>query len=270
MLLETLHLAAPGFDNPRKHRGLDPDSILELGCSIIRHGLLSALIVEADGLIIGGQRRYLAICAIREQPDAVLEHARKAFGEDAAAEIAELLPFRARQLAQVPIIIPSAQRDEAALVDNLLREDLTTYEVAGELARMAGDGAGVRAIARRICRDKASVSRLLTAWRQAGPELRSAWQAERIPFTRVRELAELPADAQASELAIEFGEAASGTPRSGRGGTHGRPSIDTIRDILDDYEPIGDYGRGVQDALRYVAGMRPDLPTALDKPEKSP
>jgi ParB-like chromosome segregation protein Spo0J len=226
------------FTNPRQKNGLDPESILQLACTIILHGLLSPLVVETSGLVLGGQRRYLAIRAIIEQPEAVLRYAAAEFGEEEAAEIEELIGFRGQQFIDgVPIVIPRGRRQDVALIDNIQREDLTSYEVAVSVMDMAtgaadgGPGVGIRAIARRIGKDKSYVSRLLSAFQNASPELHRAWMTEEIPFSRVLEISRLERLDQDAAVAADRADRAAGRERTPRG-SHGRPGVEKLKEML--------------------------------------
>ena len=100
-------LADPG--QPRKT--LDPQALEELTASIARHGILEPVLFRqgADGLlyVVAGERRVAA--------------ARQA------------------GLAQAPALLVDGNDSEIALVENLLRQDLTAVEEAEGLQRLKDD-----------------------------------------------------------------------------------------------------------------------------------
>lgn len=255
-----LRLRDEQFTNPRTHSGLGIPEILELARSIYLHGVLVPLLVTDTCTIVAGQRRYLALGLLQSPP--ALRDIAGPNGDLQSTPTA----FRVRELlANVPVRILSkgrdgeflAQLEGIALTDNLLRSDLSSYEIAARLAQLAEQGLSGVAIANAISKSPTYVSRKLSAWRGAGVDLRSAWEAGELTDDQVQQLAELPHDMQAKALA-------GPVPRGRRGPAH-RPSVDAVRDFLFELEegekawgnrtPTPDsYRTGVMDALRWVTG----------------
>lgn len=254
---ERLKPRSDDFQNPRTQSGLEEAEIRELAILIGWHGLLNPLHVTPDYVITAGQRRYLAIDYLykhRDQLAAEISQANKTFN-------AELFLNRAATLhTLVPVIIDEGEvdHDGRAMVDNLARVDLSSYEIAAEIARMHGRGDSGGDIARRIGRSPSYVSKALKAWRGAGAALKEAWRDGTVAYDRVKELADLYEEEQ--ERAI-----AGGKPRGG----HGRPGIDAVKDALDGaakvYGPRAaplSYAAGVIDALKWASGQTSSEPFA--------
>jgi ParB-like chromosome segregation protein Spo0J len=268
-----LRLASQTFENPRVTSGLAPEDIRELALHIVRHGLLTPLLVTVPGqskhaTVIGGQRRYRAIELILGWADDIDNphepggwHARDgevndgALIEERASELRDRVPVR--------LITPTGPFGEQglALADNVLREGLSSYEIAVSLAQLADQGVTGAELARLVGKSKSWVSRKLGAWKGAGPELRAAWARGDLTEEAVQQLAELTHAQQAKALA--------GDQRPKRGPAH-RPGIDAVKDVLVDLErrpvPPGTqlaigaearsiaYTEGALDALRWVTG----------------
>lgn len=245
------------FVNPRTltSSGLDHESLRELALTIGRNGLLTRLIVSADVsakpgsrgevsvsyLIVAGQRRFCAIGLLLDW--------RTWLADDLLAGEAEIFDRRADQFrSAVPVeLSDDSDLDAVALVDNLHRRDLSSYETARALAQMDDTGAS---LARRVGRSPSWVSRHLTCWRQAGPQLAAAWHLG-LAFERVLELAPLSHDEQAAALAA--------APRGVRGPVN-RPGIDAVKARLAELEAIADptlVTQGALAALRWVATGAP-------------
>lgn len=253
-----LRLSDDDFANPRTSSGLAQAEIIETAASILKHGLLVPLLVRPGGLVIAGKRRYLSLGLLQ----------RWAQGEDIdglpvgcwpvspwqsqdVTDLLERVPIR-----YVSLVMGDAIEYEAlALVDNLFRSDLSSYEIAVALAKLSEDGKTGVAIAQMIGKSPAYVSRKLSCWRKAGPELRDAWR-DGLPEDTVEAFAALPLESQEKALACPI-------PRGRRGPAH-RPSVDAVRDFLIDLEakPLGGeardfaYRAGVVDALRWATGAR--------------
>lgn len=233
--------------NPRTQ--IDLAEIRSLALHIGRDGLLTPLRVTPGGDILAGQRRWLAI----ELLAAWREHLIG--GDDGVTpEEHAMFDLRAQALvSSIPCVVDDAGADRApirALAENLLHAAMSSYDTAMAYADLAGPPEQPRRtvtdLARETGRSKSYVSRMLTTWRQAGPELHAAWQAG-LAFERVRALAELPLEAQREALA-------------GGHKSHGRPGIEATKELLRTLHaaPTTDpYRRGLIDALRYVTG---DLP----------
>ncbi len=102
----------PNPDQPRKH--FDPLSIEELAESIREHGLLQPIVVarrENGYMIVAGERRYRAHRIIGSTT------IRAIISEGDAARV-----------------------DEAALIENIQREDLSDFEIAKAIGKLWGSG----------------------------------------------------------------------------------------------------------------------------------
>lgn len=271
-----LRLSEPGFQNPRTSSGLDDRSICELALHIGLHGLLNPPLVTERGLVIAGQRRYRAIELLikwfADQPRTAEEASAqdltrfsRFFGEDGADlshEEVSIMERRAQELSRAcPVrMVGGSGLEGLALADNIQREQLTSYEIARHLFHLHEQGVTGKDLARLIGKSRTYVSRKLSTWRGACPELRMAWEKSELAEDAVQELAALPHDEQLRALAQPV-------PR-GRRGPANRPGIDTVKDVIDDLE-VGMKGRAIQwpvekttyangviDALRWVSGER--------------
>jgi ParB-like chromosome segregation protein Spo0J len=240
-----LQLRSEFFQNPRTQSGLEESEIRELAFSIAWHGLLNPLRVTVDHVILAGQRRYLAITYLNQ-------HAREI--ADVMGADPEAIVDRALRLYRaVPVIVDHDGIDAGvAMADNLARVDLSSYEIAAEIARMSAGGDSGTRIAMRISKSPAYVSKALKAWRGAGAALKEAWRIGAISYDRVKELADLHEEDQ--ERAVH----GAGAPRGG----HGRPGIEAVKDALvgaarryADKAAPHSYATGVMDALRWVSGQ---------------
>lgn len=272
MPFADLKLEDGEFKNPRTTSGLADPEIRELALHIGRHGLLVPLIVSPTGLIASGQRRYRAIewlqrwfiprtanmdaAMWREADDGVTAILR-----ELSTDEFNLLCVRARELCNgVPVrVVPqdatSDEIDTIAISDNLLRSDLSTFEVAKHLWGMHVRGTTGSDIAKMIGKSTSYVSRKLSAWKGSGPELRGAWEDGSVTEDVVLELVKLPLDAQVQALL----EDSSGEMRGKRGPAN-RPGIDTVKDVLRELDiaasktSVTPYQRGIVDALRWITG----------------
>jgi hypothetical protein len=244
MAYGDLHLRDEYFDNPRRQSGLDKTSLRELAADIGERGLMNSLLVTADGLILGGQRRYLAIGILIED-----NH-----------------PMGIKLRPRVPVTVRDHDAAGDALADNLHRVGLSSYETAAEVARMAADSNATE-VSRRIGKSRTYVSKMLKAWNGAGATLKSYWCKGTISYDAVKRIAALPEDQQARAATREM---ALKTRRKKRGGSHGRPGIDRVKDVLmatertttprmiADY-PVDSvsYRGGARDALMWASGEEP-------------
>jgi len=261
-----LRLRDETFTNPRTSSGLDGDSIRELAIHIGLHGVIVPLIVtRKEGLlntpylIIAGQRRYRAIewlihwftpstiHTIREQCGPIADSIAELSHEDVSA-----IEHRTKRLIDaVPVRYVSGDGLEGiALADNILRADLSAYEVAARLAQLSDAGATGRDLARLIGKSPGYVSKKLSAWRGAGPDLRTAWE-KGLDEPTVFELAAFSHEKQAKTLSGAIG----------RRGAANRPGIDAIKDaklvIARRSAPdTDDFDAGVLEALRWVTGEK--------------
>ncbi len=262
--INSLRLKDETFTNPRESSGLERAKILELAASIAWQGLLTPLLINETGLIIAGQRRYLAIKALIEWFDAQNygspEHDLDALLREQIPSTPVAVTTRWKKCAaelrgRVPVRIVDADADleGIALADNLQREGMSSYEVAARLAHLHEQGATGANLSRRTGMSKSWVSRKLSAWSGAGAALREAWKGG-LPDDAVRELAELAPAEQERRLALGA--------RAVRGPAN-RPGIDTLKAVLADLEPRWDrgseydacYGEAARDVLRWVTGQ---------------
>ena len=264
--LATLRLADAdsGFENPRQYSGLEDEKVRELAINIYQRWLLNPLLVTEDGLVIGGGRRFRALSLLRDwierdEAPAETSNAESQFGPPAfVLRISDLIlnvPVRViagynsrHTIARAPGHDPI---EGIALADNLHREDLSTYEVACKLAALHEAGATGVELARLIGKGPPYVSRKLSTWRRACPELRAAWR-DGMTEEAVIALCELPPEEQIKVIA--------GPVPRGRRGPAGRPSVDMVRDFLLAIEKpevvADDYIEGVRDAIRWATGEK--------------
>lgn len=214
-----LKLKSTGFENPRRVTGLDEESIRELAEDISARGLLYPILVwPFDNLVVGGQRRYRAIQLLIK--------------EGRAGELENAVPIEYYEGDDIHGV---------ALADGLLREDLSTYEVAEALSKLKSPQVE---IAKRVGKSTAWVSRHLKAWKQAHPELKHAWQAGEVTLDRVLELCDLnPVDQRARLMEVELPKKRAPIKR---------PKLARIREIALE-EPEDDYQQGVRDLADYAA-----------------
>lgn len=272
MPFARLKLKDEGFINPRTTSGLDHDELRELAIHIGLHGLLVPLLVTKHGLVLAGQRRYIAIdwliawCTPRGAA-VVPEHwdsdvAVAAALEEVGHEALSKIERRAHDLLEgvpVRIIDDGEDLDGVALADNVLREGLSSFEIAATLTKMSAAGKTGTELARMIGKSTSYVSRKLSWFRLSGPALKKAWESGQVNEDQVEELCKLPAPEQAKVLA-------GPVPRGRRGATN-RPGIDTVKQALDElvlagYQKqnpqlevgVARYAAGVADALAWVTG----------------
>lgn len=248
---------ALSFSNPRKSSGLAPPEIRELAFHILAHGVLTPLLVTKYGLIIAGQRRYRAL--------EFLQHLVVALETDTPEQDAKI----AEILAAIPVRIIDGDIDGISLADNLLRTDLSSYEIAARLVVISDRGVTGREIARLIGKDPGYVSKKLSTYRKACPELRVAWEGDTMTEDVIMRIADLDHDKQRGALA--------GTVKLR--GPNARPKIEAVKDALLIAEVksrggpavrdpgLDAYRLGVLDALRWVTGQRasPDLTKLVDE-----
>lgn len=253
-----LKLQDESFANPRTSSGLDTTSIRELAVHIGRYGLMVPLIVRSDGLILAGQRRYRAIewlirnfTASADSPTAEDRSVLAQYVSDMThAELSEIEKRAARFLDAVPIRqVAGSGLDGIALADNIMRSDLSAYEITVYIARLSDEGATGRDLAKLIGKSPSYVSKKLSAWRGSGPELRTAWERG-LDEPTVFELAALPHEKQAKAL----------LGPTGRRGAANRPGIEAIKDALMVLERVpgtlDDYTEAIRETLRWVTGRK--------------
>jgi hypothetical protein len=231
------------FENPRQRSGLDTAAIRELAVDISRRGLLYPLVVSPAGVILGGQRRHLALGLL----------------------IAEAMPRAEEYRDAVPVTAMESEDETTALADNLKRVQLSSYEVVARIAKMSDDGMDGQAIADAIGRSSTFVSRALATWRAATPELVAAWCCDVLSYDAVKKIAAQPSAEQVAAVrrATAEKQRREGRPGRPRGSTQ-RPGMDAVRKLLRRLNRMNlrgssdePYWAGVRDALRWYAGEEP-------------
>jgi len=207
-----LQLRAATFENPRRRSGLDRESLVELALHIGRYGLEYPLRVTPAGVITGGQRRYLAIGMLLDWREHLLDHV--------LAQEHALFDMRGSLLRGSISCVLEEEEDQRklrgkALADNLLRENMHTYDIAQDVVQMRKGSDGeppmtMTMIAELIGRSLSYVSKMITAW-----------ETGKIPYDQVTALCHLSYEEQRAAIA-------NPKPR----GPHGRPGIDTIKNLL--------------------------------------
>lgn len=261
---DQLQLQAEGrFANPRTKSGLEKEALRRLAFSIAIDGLLHPLLVTPEGLILGGQRRYLAIGMLLEDPDSLSDDDNEVVAAAAERFALEGVPCHVVDREGLDMHV-------AALTDNQ-RSELSTYELADAALRLSDKGASLAIIGRSIGKSKSRVSRLVAARRSAGPELLRAWR-DGLPFETVKGIAELPIEQQPHEIAAE-----TSTPpkrkRRKRGG-YGRPGVEEVARRYEAARAAADamslpantaehaerhYVYGLCDALAFVLGKETQI-----------
>lgn len=260
-----------GFANPRVR--VDMREIGELAESIATEGLLYPLCVwettvdgERVNVVVEGGRRWRAI--------------------------GKLLKEKRWTLAdEVPIRVIKAQTVQearvVALVGNVHRVDLSSYEVARSMAELRSDGMKQKDIARTIKKSKSWVSRKMAAWDHASPTVTGAWKAGWLPDEDVealssirlldektgkllkepdhkeqdRRLEKLLAHRAVADDSGKVSRKAAGKARKiAKGGEPRgeRPNGDKVRRYAETAADSKDaYVRGLHDMARYVLGEMP-------------
>lgn len=205
MKYEALHLSAPGFRNPRSSGGINDDEIRDLALTILQNGLLNPLVVRSSGLILAGQRRYLAIGII----------IRWYRGDGVSAALLRVSDENAERFERMALMliadVPCTIRDDGraqtlALIENLERNDLSSYDTASYVAEMAQTMTQAE-IAKDLGKSGSWVSRNLTAWRtaEADPELAKSWRSGETSLEQVvrRGAGKLPGRGPANRPSID-------------------------------------------------------------------
>jgi ParB/RepB/Spo0J family partition protein len=176
---KELTLEGADFLNPRIH--IDGKAIKELAESIQQHGLLYSLCVwktkneagDALNVVVDGGRRLRAI--------GELVKSKK------AGDLKDKVPVRfvlAKSLKEARI---------SALVGNIQRVELTSFEVAQEmLALKEEEGMEQKAIAAQLKKSPTWVSRQLKAMRSSTDLVKKAWRQGKISDDTVQDLCKLP------------------------------------------------------------------------------
>ena len=162
----------PDPNQPRKF--LDPAALAELAASIAQHGVLEPILFRVDSgqnYVVAGERR----CAAARQAG----------------------------LVTVPaIFIDSKNHTEIALVENLLRQDLTAVEEAEALGRLQTDHQYLQEDLMRIFgKSKATISETLSLNRLP-PAIRDACRTD--PSVPKRTLIEIARNKQQRSMTTAF------------------------------------------------------------------
>lgn len=260
-----------GIRNPREQ--IDKGGIKELAESIAQRGLLYPLLVwqtEADGkkynIVLEGQRRYLAIGELAKK--------KRASGVVKAVPVNIV---EAKDAAEARLI---------ALVGNIQREELSSFEIAREIAALKHLGVAQKDIAKKLGKSASYVSRALSAYNKATGVVREAWESGKLPDDDVQHLTKLPGEEQekrakevlkhrekAAEIPGKAREAAAEarkTAKAGNGKAGKEPgqkptsapkqaklSPDKqleLADFLDQAPAKARYLRGIRDGIRIVMG----------------
>ena len=184
--LVPIERITPWEGQPRKR--FDDKKIDELAASMAAVGLLQPLLVRRDPqtpghfIVLAGHRRLLA--------------ARRVYGSED--------PDVRERVERLACIVREAADDQAfadALVENLVRDDLTRSEVMDAVVQLQqGYGWSVREIAKRTGRNASDISILVRIARH--PEASQLVAEERITTTAIGHLLRLPKAAQDDGLAL--------------------------------------------------------------------
>lgn len=168
--------AEVGFQNPRT--SFDPKIIRELADSIADRGLIYRLQVwktkvdkKPVNVVVGGSRRYKAIGLL------IKERRGNGIGKGVECRFIDALDI--------------GEAREIAVIDNIQREQLTSFEIANEIVAMEARGFNKTQIAEKIRKSISWVSRLMTAHTNATPELRKAWADGKLPDDDIQSIAKL-------------------------------------------------------------------------------
>jgi ParB/RepB/Spo0J family partition protein len=172
---------AAGFRNPREF--VDAKEIRELADSIVQSGLQYPLQVWRSGeelVVVDGGRRLRALQLLQKEKR----------GKD--------------RLDKIPYVVIAAsavnEARELALIANVQRVELSSFEIAKQLQALKDAGIPQVDIATRIAKSATWVSRALSAYAKASPSVRKAWRAGRLPDDDVQTLAKLPEPEQEKRL----------------------------------------------------------------------
>ena len=270
---KELRLEGAGFKNPRTE--IDSKSISELAESIAEHGLMNPLRVwtplEDPSLhvVIAGSRRYLAI--------------EKLIEEKRAGDLAKGIPCILAVHEVGPGDALLAARIEA-LSDNIQRENLSSFEIATEMASLKEAGLKGKDIAALLKKSEAWVSRQLSALRDVSENLKAAWKSGKLPDDDVQNLSKLRTEDEDGKVVPDHPEmdkrldkilahrsAAAATPRKeaaeARKTAKGdkdkgaapaaRPKVELLTQFIEALQkaPTAErYLHGVRDGLRFAIG----------------
>lgn len=199
---KALTLEGNDFANPRVH--IEAKPLAELAESIREHGLLYNLCVwktkdekgNALNVVVDGGRRLRAI--------GMLVKDRK------AGTLKEKVPVRfvvAKTLQEARV---------AALVGNIQRVELTSYETALAMQALKEEGMEQKAISKSINKSPTWVSRQLSALRNSTILTLKAWRQSKISDDAVQDLCKLPGAEQDRRLQSILDHLDSGKDSNGK------------------------------------------------------
>lgn len=239
------------FTNPREK--FDLNKIKELAADIKERGLIYPLQVwetvldgKSVSVVVGGERRRRAIGVLIESGDWPKGR-----------------PIDCR-------VVKASNLKEAhyeALADNLHREDLSSYELAKEIAALKIMGDSQKAIAAHLNKSETWISRKLKAYESASPSLQAAWKAGKLPDDTVEDLAGLEEEAQEEAVEEQLKLREKGTAKAKKAAKRSakskakrlqRISASELSEILNITEKApkdNEYLRGMSDAIRLTLGM---------------
>jgi ParB/RepB/Spo0J family partition protein len=178
LAFKSLSMEGADFANPRVH--IDGKALKELAGSIQQHGLLYPLCVwktkndkgESLHVVVDGGRRFRAIGQLVK--------------DKKAGALKEKVPVRfivAKTLQEARI---------SALVGNIQRVELTSFEVAKEMLALKEDeGMEQKAIAAQLKKSPTWVSRQLKSMRKSTDFVKKAWKTGKISDDTVQDLCKL-------------------------------------------------------------------------------
>lgn len=183
------------WKNPRTVTGLDDISIAELGEDIKKRGQQVPLLVQKikaatksggdfSNLVLEGQRRGLAIfeCLPKDFEVAVI---------DRTPDVIDLTPEIADKIMLDMLSVASR------------REGLSAYELSEVASRLRDRDHTHKEIGKAIGRDESWVSKILTARKNATPDLMKRWRKNEITEEQFRDLAQVKDPAKQNEAAKE-------------------------------------------------------------------
>lgn len=177
--------------NPRKQTGLSDSEIEELAVDILERGVLQEPVaqrfIDPDDtekvvtVLLDGQRRKLAI-------DRLVESGRldRSNGDDVV--------FVKHLYGPEPIPYTNELAVKAmldALAMGKRRQGLSSYEETVHAAHLRESGATNEEIGKAIERSPTWVSRMLSAYASATPQLAKTWEAGKLPDEQIKDLAKV-------------------------------------------------------------------------------
>jgi hypothetical protein len=203
--------------NARKSTGLSDSEIEELALDILERGVLQEPTVQrfidpddtekVVTVILDGQRRKLAL-------DRLVESGRRDVtnGDD--------VMFVKHLYSQDPIPYTNEVALKAmldALTIGKRRQGLSSYEESVHAQHLRSNGATNEDIGKAIERSPTWVSRMLSAFENATPELAKTWESGKLPDEQVKDLAKIADPEQQREALKDTLKARESGDRASRG-----------------------------------------------------